>query len=86
VRKDLFDIAIIVEFVGQGNCARSHAYPTHNTFGIGTHCLQGFQGFIGVLERMEFPVIGDAVNRATRYCDGAPPGEVLLSPQGHQRV
>jgi class 3 adenylate cyclase len=35
---------------------------------------------------MEFTVIGDAVNRAARYCDGALPGEILLSPEVHQRV
>ena len=35
---------------------------------------------------MEFTIIGDAVNRTARYCDGAGPGEVLISPEVHQRV
>jgi class 3 adenylate cyclase len=35
---------------------------------------------------MEFTVIGDAVNRASRYCDGAKGCEVLISPEIHQRV
>ena len=35
---------------------------------------------------MEFTIIGDAVNLATRYCDGARDGEVLLSPEMHARV
>ena len=35
---------------------------------------------------MEFTLIGDAVNRTARYCDGAGAGEVLISPELHQRV
>jgi adenylate cyclase len=54
--------------------------------GIGVHCGLVVHGFIGALERMEFTVIGDTVNRAARYCDGAPPGEVLLSPDVYARV
>lgn len=54
--------------------------------GIGLHCGEVAHGFIGSQERMEFTVIGDAVNRAARFCDGAPAGEILLSPEVHQRV
>ena len=35
---------------------------------------------------MEFTVIGDAVNCTARYCDGAAAGEMLISPEVHQRV
>jgi adenylate cyclase len=54
--------------------------------GIGLHCGEVLHGFIGSNEHMEFTVIGDAVNRATRYCEGAGPGEIIISPQVHQRV
>lgn len=54
--------------------------------GIGVHCGEVLHGFIGAAERMEFTVIGDTVNRASRYCAGAAPGQVLISPELHQRV
>jgi len=54
--------------------------------GIGIDCGEVLHGFIGDAERIQFAVIGDAVNRASRYCDGASAGEVLVSPDVHQRV
>jgi adenylate cyclase len=53
---------------------------------VGVHCGEVFHGFIGALDRLEFTVIGDAVNRARRYCDAAQPGEVLASADLFQRI
>jgi len=55
-------------------------------FGIGLHCGEVIHGFVGTAERMEFTVVGDAVNRAARYCAGAGGGEVLVSPDMHERI
>jgi len=54
--------------------------------GIGVHCGSVLHGFIGAAERLEFTVIGDAVNRCNRFCNGARGGEVLISAEVYQRV
>jgi adenylate cyclase len=53
---------------------------------VGVHCGEVFHGFVGTLNRLEFTVIGDAVNRACRYCQAAGEGEILISPNVFQHV
>ena len=54
--------------------------------GIGLHFGEVLHGFIGSAERLEFTVIGDAVNRTARYCTGARGGEVVISEALHEFV
>jgi adenylate cyclase len=53
---------------------------------VGVHCGEVFHGFMGTLNRLEYTVIGDAVNRACRYCQAAGEGEILISPNVFQHV
>ena len=54
--------------------------------GIALHCGEVLHGFVGSSERMEFTVIGEAVNRASRFCGGAAAGDVVISPELYKRV
>jgi adenylate cyclase len=54
--------------------------------GIGLHTGPVIHGFIGAPERMEYTVIGSTINSASRYCDAAAAGEILISPAIYARL
>ncbi len=72
-----------VNMLGEGR--RVRRLPLFKV-GISVHTGAAIHGYIGSAERIEYTVIGDTVNQASRYCDGAGPGEIVISKKVYERV
>lgn len=54
--------------------------------GIGIETGDILHGIVGAHDRLEYTIIGDPVNRAARFCDGAARGETVISKDVYARV
>jgi class 3 adenylate cyclase len=81
--KAAIEMQYAMHMLGEGRKVRR--LPAYEV-GIGIHTGGVIHGFIGSAERIEFTVIGDTVNRAARYCDGAGPGEIFISKSVYEHV
>jgi adenylate cyclase len=69
------------EAVQKLNAARKASGQPTCEIGIGVHSGEVLHGFVGTQERLEFTVVGDAVNKASRYCSAAGANEIIVSSE-----
>jgi len=80
-RKDHVERAVrsALDLMDQLNRSSLHGNPLLSSVGIGIHSGPIVSGNIGSQVKMEYTVIGDTVNLASRLSELANPGEILVS-------
>jgi adenylate cyclase len=80
-RQALHAALAMQEAVQKLNGERKVRNQTTCEIGIGVHSGDVLHGFVGTQERLEFTVVGDAVNRASRFCAAAGANEIIVSSE-----
>ncbi|MFC2006855.1 adenylate/guanylate cyclase domain-containing protein [Chloroflexota bacterium] len=55
-------------------------------FGIGINTGVALAGNVGSIGRVEYTVIGDTINLASRICSATPGGEIWIGPDTYHRT
>ena len=76
----------IQEAVDEFNEQRRQRDEVAFDVGLGLNTGEVVAGYTGSTKRMNYTVMGDTVNIASRLCDSAGPGEVLIGGPTHQEV
>ncbi len=76
----------IQEHAARLSADRARRQLTQVDFGIGINTGEAVAGNLGAARRLEYTVIGDAVNLAQRLESHARPGEVLISQSVYEKV
>jgi len=68
------------------NRARAARNQAPLLVGIGINTGEGVAGYMGSTKKMEYTVIGNTVNVASRLCSKAAPGEIIVSEMTYSRL
>ena len=75
------------EAIARFNEAQQDQHDGHVfRIGVGLNTGQAVAGYMGSTKSMNYTVMGDAVNTASRICSLAGPGEVIVGPETFQQV
>ena len=87
-RKDHVERAVrtALDLMDQLHMRSIHGNPLLSSVGIGIHTGPIVSGNIGSQVKMEYTVIGDTVNLASRLSEMATPGEVLVTEAVYDRL
>jgi len=65
---------------------KAQSFPHPVSFGMGIHCGEVIVGNVGSKRRLDYTVIGDVVNLASRLESQAKPGQILVSEAVHEKM
>ena len=77
---------LLLRLVEQLNSERSRYNSPVIQFKLGIHCGEMLAGAIGSKGHLQYTVVGNAVNVASRLCNAASAGELIISDSVHNEV